>query len=64
MQTETLASNSHKQFYVLLNTNQTKLYTCPDLLKENFYLENFPAQNENPLHFRRDLYTHIYHFSQ
>ena len=34
MQTETLANNNHKQFYVLLNTNQIKLYTYPDLLKE------------------------------
>ena len=35
MQTENLANNSHKQFYVLLNTNQIKLYTYPDLLEEN-----------------------------
>ena len=35
MQTENLANNSHKQFYVLLNTNQIKLFTYPDLLKEN-----------------------------
>ena len=27
MQTENLANNSYKQFYVLLNTNQIKLYT-------------------------------------
>ena len=35
MQTENLANNSYKQCYVLLNTNQIKLYTYPDLLKEN-----------------------------
>ena len=38
MQTENLASNSHNQFYVLFNTNQIKLYTYPDLLKENTLL--------------------------
>ena len=35
MQTENLANNSQKQFYVLLITNQIKLYTNHDLLKEN-----------------------------
>ena len=29
------ANNNHKQFYVLLNTNQIKVYTYPDMLKEN-----------------------------
>ena len=48
MQTENLANNSHKQFYVLLNTNQIKLHTSPDLLKENSLLGNFPAQNQQP----------------
>ena len=48
MQTENLANNSHKQFYVLLNTNQIKLHTNPDLLKENSLLGNFPAQNQQP----------------
>ena len=46
MQTENLANNSHKQFYVLLNTNQIKLYTYPDLLKENPLLRKFSAQNQ------------------
>ena len=41
MQTENLANNSHKQFHVLLNTNQIKLYTYPDLLKENLLLRKF-----------------------
>ena len=35
IQTENLDNNNHKQFYVLLNSNQVKLYTYPDLLKEN-----------------------------
>ena len=38
METENLANNSRKQFYVLLNTNQIKLFTYPDLLKENPFL--------------------------
>ena len=43
MQTENLANNSHKQFYVRLNTNQIKLYTYADLLKENPLLRIFSA---------------------
>ena len=34
-------NNSYKQFYVFLNTNQIKVYTYPDLLKENPLLRNF-----------------------
>ena len=41
MQTENLANNSHKQFYVLLNTNQIKIYTYPDLLKKKSLLRKF-----------------------
>ena len=41
MQTENLANNGHKQFYVLLNTNQIKLYTYPDFLKEDPLLRKF-----------------------
>ena len=41
MQTEKLANNSHKRFYVIFNTNQVKLYTYPDLLKENPLLRKF-----------------------
>ena len=41
MQTENLANESHKQSYVLLNTNQIKLYANPDLLKENPLLRKF-----------------------
>ena len=36
-----LANSSQKQFYVLSNTNQIKLYTYPDLLKENPLLRKF-----------------------
>ena len=41
MQTEHLANNSQKQFYVLLNTNQIELHTYPDLLKENPLIRKF-----------------------
>ena len=41
MQTGNLAKNKREQFYVLLNTNQIKLYTYPDLLKENPILRKF-----------------------
>ena len=46
MQTENLANDSQKQFYVLLNNNQIKLYTYRDLPKENPYLEKFSTQNQ------------------
>ena len=42
MQTENLANKSLKQIYVLLNTNQIKLYTYHDLLEENPLLRKFP----------------------
>ena len=35
MQIENLPNNSHNHFYVILKTNQIKLYTYHDLLKEN-----------------------------
>ena len=38
MQTENLANNIYKQFYALLNTNQIKLHTYSDFLKENLLL--------------------------
>ena len=46
MQTENLASNSHKQFYVLLNTNQIKLYTILIFWKKILHSENFSTQNQ------------------
>ena len=39
--TQKAANNSHNQFYVLLNTNQIKIYTYPALLKENPLLRKF-----------------------
>ena len=50
MQTENLANNSNKQFYALLNTNQIKLYTYPDLLKENPLLRKF-LNSESTVYF-------------
>ena len=64
MQTENLANNSHKQFFVLLNTNQTKLYTYPDLLKENPLLRKF-FNSESTAYFLDEAFyhTHILLFS-
>ena len=60
MQTENLANNNHKQFYVLLNTNQIKLYTYPDLLKENSLYTKF-LSSESTAYFLDETfyYTHI-----
>ena len=65
MQTENLANNSHKQFYVLLNTNQIKLYIYPDLLKENPLLSKF-LNSESTSYFLDETFyhAHIYYFSQ
>ena len=57
MQTENLANNSHKQFYVLLNTNQIKLYTYPDLLKENPLLRKF-LNSESTAYFLDETFNH------
>ena len=65
MQTENLADSNHKQFYVLLNTNQIKLHTYPDLLKENPLPRKF--LNSEPTAYFLDetfYYTHTYCFSQ
>ena len=64
MQTENLANNSHKQFYVFLNTNQIKLYTCPDLLRENSLYTKF-INSESTAYFLDEIfyYTHILLFS-
>ena len=58
MQTENLANNSHRQFYVLLNTNQIKLYTYPDLLKENPLLRKF-LNSEWTAYFLDETFYHI-----
>ena len=57
MQTENLANNSHKQFYVPLNTNQNKLYTYPDLLKQNPLLRKF-LNSESTAYFLDELFYH------
>ena len=64
MQTENLANNNRKQFYVLLNTNQIKLYTYPDLLKENPLLRKF-LNSESTACFLDEIFyhTHILLFS-
>ena len=64
MQTENLANNIRKQFYVLLNTNQIKLYTYPNLLKENPLLRKF-LNSESTDYFLDEIFyhTHILLFS-
>ena len=64
MQTENLTNNSHKQFYVLLNANQIKLYTYPDLLKEGPLLKKF-LNSESKDFFLDETFcqTHILLFS-
>ena len=65
METENLATNnSQKQFYVLLNTNQIKLYTHPDLLKENTLLRKFLNSKSTANFLDETFYhTHILLFS-
>ena len=64
MQTESLTNNSRKQFYVLLNTNQIKLYTYPDLLKENPLLRKFLNSESTAYFLDENFYhTHILLFS-
>ena len=56
-QTENLANNIDKQFYVLLNTNQFELYTYPDLLKENLLLRKF-LKSESTAYFLDQTFCH------
>ena len=68
MQTENLANNSHKQFYLLLNTDQIKPiklnYTYPDLLKENPLLRKFSTQTQQLYFLDETFYhTHVLLFS-
>ena len=64
MQIENLANNGHKQFHVLLNINQIKLYTYPDLLKQNPLRRKF-LNSESTAHFLDEnfYHTHIPLFS-
>ena len=57
MQTENLASNSQKQIYVLLNTNQIKLYTYANLLKEDPLLRKF-LNSESTAYFLDETFYH------
>ena len=54
----------HKQFYVLLNTNQIKLYTYPDFLKQNPLPRKF-LNSESTAYFLNETFyhTHIRLFS-
>ena len=64
MQTEHFANNSHKQFYVILTTNQIKLYTYPNLMKENHLLRKFLNSESTAYILDETLYhTHIPLFS-
>ena len=59
MQTENLANNSHKKFYILLNTNQIKLYTYPDLLKQNSLLRKF-LNSKSTAYFLDETFYHTH----
>ena len=59
MQTENLANNNHKQFYVLLNTNQIKLCTYLDLLKEN-PLRRKSLNSESTAYFLDETFYHTH----
>ena len=64
IQTENLANNAHKQFYVPLNTKQVKLYTYPDLLKENALLRKLLDSESTGSFLDETFYhTHILLFS-
>ena len=64
MQTENFVSNNQKQFYVLLNTNQIKLYAYPDLMNGNPLLRKF-LNSESTAYFLDETFyhTHILLFS-
>ena len=59
MQNENLANNSHTQFYVLLNANQTKLYTYPHLLKEDSLHRKF-VNSESTAYFLDETFYHTH----
>ena len=59
IQTKKLANNSHKKFYVLLNTNQIKLYSYLDLLKENPLLRKF-LNSESTVYFLDETFHHTH----
>ena len=59
IQTEYFANNSHKQFYVLLNTNQIQLYTYTGLLKESSLLRKF-LNSESTAYFLDETFYHTH----
>ena len=59
IQTENLANNNRKQSYVLLNTNQIKLYIYTDLLKENPLLSKF-LNSESTSYFLDETFYHTH----
>ena len=59
METENLANNSQKQFYVFLNTNQIKLYTYPDLQNKNPLLRKF-LNSESTAYFLEETFYHTH----
>ena len=59
MQTEYFTNNSHKQFYVLLNTNQIQLYTYTGLLKENSLLRK-SLNSESTAYFLDETFYHTH----
>ena len=64
MQTENLTNNCHNQINVLLNTNPVKLYTYPDLLKENPLLKKILNSESTAYFLDETIYqTHILLFS-
>ena len=64
IQAKKLANNRHNQFYVLVTTNQIKLYIYPDLLKENPLLRKLLNSESTAYFLDGTLYhTHIPLFS-
>ena len=59
MQTENLANNNHKQFYVLLSINQIKLYNYTDLIKENPLFRKC-LNSESTAYFLDETFYHTY----
>ena len=64
IQAKKLANNRHNQFYILVTTNQIKLYIYPDFLKENPLLRKLLNTESTAYFLDGTLYhTHIPLFS-
>ena len=59
IQAENLANNSRKEFYVILNINQIKLYTYLDLLKKITLLRKL-LNSESTVYFLDETFYHTY----